>query len=238
MAHSSYMQIISNLLFSGSGVDKSKSRCHLYRLLCGIFSLMFLLTACTTLRLPEYRAQPVEHYHNSQTKDGLVMAIHPITKKAETKKWFGIDLLKKGVLPILVVLANRNASSSFAMSKDQVFIMDEETSGRITSKRNQVASSSGGEAALLVGTVLISLPLVIAGLKTASNADVVNRNLAEKELHKTTISPGEQVHGFAYFQIPKEKEITGRYHVIVKVSEVFTDEVTTFDFVISLNLER
>jgi hypothetical protein len=99
-----------------------------------------------------------------------------------------------------------------------------------TSQKKQIASGTSGTAMAMVGAAAISLPLVIVGMKLASDATVIQHNLAEKELYKRTLPPGQNVHGFVYYPFPKDTAITGRHRFVVELIEPTSGEATSFVF--------
>jgi hypothetical protein len=80
---------------------------------------MLLATGCV-LRLPPYEAQPIANYEHTQTKDGRVVAIHPIIDAHESETYFGMDLLGTRVLAVFVASENRAPSSSFILLKENI----------------------------------------------------------------------------------------------------------------------
>ena len=215
-----------------------RPRFLLRRLLCSILSVAVFVSGCATMKLPEYKAQSIEAYPNSHVKDGLMVAVDPVTEESELKKYFGINLFAKGLLPVLVVAENRSKSSSFVLSKDQVFIQKAESNREHSSERKDVTSTGGGIAMATVGAALLALPLVVVGLKMSSNATVIENNLAEKQLYRTTVSPGHRVHGFTYFQIPKEKEFAPGHCVSVEALQLPAGNKVTFEFPLNLMADK
>jgi hypothetical protein len=68
-------------------------------------------------------------------KQGLLIAIRPITDKTEIEQSFRTSLLDKGILPILVVAKNKNPSLSFVLSRDNIAVVDQETLERVRSSQ-------------------------------------------------------------------------------------------------------
>ena len=85
---------------------------------------------------------------------------------------------------------------------------------------------------------MAAAPLLFAGLKMASNATVIQHNLADKEFYSRTLGPGEKAQGFVYFQFPKESPPSGNYHVVAEVKTSAGGKGTTFDFPVNLTLPK
>ena len=60
-----------------------------------------------------------------------------------------------------------------------------------------------GTVALLASPV-VGAPFLFAGLKMSSDSDIVEYNLADKELYSHTLGPGEQTHGYVYVKLPEK----------------------------------
>ena len=202
--------------------------------------LASLLVGCGTMEVTKFKTRNADSYANTAEKNGVTIGVQPITDKREVKETFKINLLEKGLLPILLVAENHSASSSFILAKDKVFVLNEATGTTSLSQQSKVTSQTAGDAtaiagaSLLAATSLAGAPLMIAGLKMASDATVIQHNLADKELYSRTLGPGEKAQGFIYFHYPKGDPLSDAYHVLVEVKESSTGESTAFDFKVNL----
>jgi hypothetical protein len=182
-------------------------------------------------------------YTQHEQTNGVVVGIRPMTDKQEIMDTFKINLLEKGLLPILVVVENQSASDSFIIAKDKVYVLNEATGTTSSSQRKKV-TSGGGEALAITGGILVATgslvaaPLLFTGMQKASNASVIEFNLADKEFYSWTLGPGEKAQGFVYFQFTKNSPPSGNYHVVAEVKNPATGEATTFDFPANLTLPK
>ena len=109
-----------------------------------------------------------------------------------------MNLLEKGLLPILLVAEKHSTSSSFILAKGKVFVLDEATGATSVSQLAKVTSQTAGDAtaiagaSLLAATSLAGAPLMIAGLKMASDATVIQHNLADSGGERRGVSPPVQ----------------------------------------------
>src|ERR1017187_7148030 len=178
-------------------------------------SLMF--AGCTTMSVTPLTTGNADSYTQHEQKNGLVVGIHPMTDKREIKDMFKINLLDKGLLPILVVAENQSPAASFIIAKDKVSILNE-ANGTTSSSQRKKVTSGGGEALAITGGILVATgslvaaPLLFTGMQKASNASVIEFNLADKEFYSGTLGPGEKAQGFVYFQFPKGSPPSGNYH--------------------------
>ncbi len=193
-----------------------------------LLSIMIVLHACTTLQLPEYQAKPLARYPSSLSKDGLSVAIHPLTDGEENEKYFGTDLVSNGIL-LVFVIARNEGSSSFILKKDQFSLGNIDRLTESTSDRERFGSESGGKGVLLVGALLISLPLQFLGGKMISNATIIKQNFLVKELQTETLSPGKTTQGFVYFRLPEERVSQNQWHIHLEAVDLKTKETEPFN---------
>jgi hypothetical protein len=207
-------------------------------------SVSLLLAGCTTMSVTPLTTGGADSYTQHEQTNGLVIGIRPMTDKREIKGMFKVNLLDEGLLPILVVAENQSGSASFIIAKDKVYVLNEATGTTNTSQQKEVASGTAGTAVGITGAVLVgagslaAAPLLFTGLKMASNATVIQYNLADKEFYSRTLGPGEKAQGFVYFQFPKESPPSGNYHAVAEVKNSATGEATTFDFPMKLTLPK
>ncbi len=205
------------------------------RLLVMAAAMSALSTGCGTMEVTALKTQGAAAYAQHAEKDGVTIGVHPLTDRKEIKETFRVDLRESGLLPILLVAENHHASASFILAKDKVYVLNEATQATNTSQQTKVASETGGQAAAALGVAGISLPLVVVGLKLASDATVIQHNLADKEFYSRTLGPGQKAQGFIYFKYPKGTSLAGAYRVVVELKNSSTGAVTPFDFKVNLN---
>ena len=203
-------------------------------------ALACVLTACSTMKVPEFKVRETASYQFATETNGLMVAVQPVTDKKQLKETFQVDLVNKGIVPILVVVENRS-NSSFLVAKEKVHVVNASASTN-SSVGRKVASGSGGEQTAMAGAallgvavlaapaaVVVAAPLVIAGAKAASNADVIRHNLADKGLTSHTVEPGKRAYGYLYFDLPKGEKFGGR-QVLVELTDTATSQPLTFVF--------
>ncbi|MGR9053802.1 MAG: hypothetical protein ACU84J_14245, partial [Gammaproteobacteria bacterium] len=160
---------------------------------------------------------------------GLSITVHPLSKK-EIDEIFMIDLLDKGVLPILIIADNRNASTSFILSKKKVAVVDQKAIKTININRTKVVSDTAGEVMSEGVSAILPLPLIVAGAKMTSDAQVIQHNLGVKELQSRTLDPNQSAHGYVYFQFPKSGvEKLNNFHVLIEAIDTFDFQLISFD---------
>lgn len=169
--------------------------------------LMFLVfVGGCSMSLPEYPLVSVDECVYRTEKDPVAVAVLPLTQKNEVKRYFGADLLDRGVLPVCVVVENASRTSSFVVDRSKVSLVGDEQKGQ----NDEDGKSDAGEVIATAGAVaLVTGPLVAApvglliGAKVSSDAQMVQQNMTAKQLDRHTVSPGETVQGFVYFDISR-----------------------------------
>ena len=80
-----------------------------------------LATACT-VAVPELKVRPASSYANTADKDGLRIAVHPITDNGEMEDAFQVNLLEKGLLPVLLVVETHSTTTSFIVARENLMV--------------------------------------------------------------------------------------------------------------------
>lgn len=216
---------------------KTSLKLRFREMLICVLSSVLVCNGCATMHLPEHEAQSFDHYKHAQAKSELAVAIQPLTDKKDIKEYFGTNLMSMNVLPIFITAENRNSSSSFILSKDRFSL------GAAQSAHNNLAQAgsgreSAGQSVALVGAALISLPMLFAGMKMLSDSTVIQHNLKVEELQTNTLSPGEKVQGFAYFQLPDEKTRPNQWNLHLEALDTRSKKTEGFDFTFTLEGEE
>lgn len=194
--------------------------------------LIVEIGGCAQTPIRQYPVQPVDSYSQTESRNGLTVAIKPVTDKQELLHYFGFDLRDSGVLSIYVVIENSNTKGSFIVS-DGSFVLGEETSSENMHSPDDknIASPTGG-GAIAIGSFVTPLivfpPVFIAGAHLANDASRKNLNVAINKFQTGTVSPGETEYGFAYFQVPKE--INGNMVFMVTLDDLGSSDQIDFSF--------
>lgn len=200
-------------------------------ILFAAITLSASLAGCSAKRLPDYTPSPLHEYSNKSVQEGLTIAIQPMTNEEEIKRYFGIDLLEKNVLPIFIVMENQSSKSSFVLTKKDIGLSNEEDQGSSPSNgsTSSPVSRSDEEVAAAMAIVTVFGPLFSAGMESF-NAEV-ERNFAMKEFQQATLSPGNKESGFVYFRIPESTHDTNRWRVQIKAFDLTKRARLPFDYV-------
>ena len=200
------------------------------------------MVPCAAASFPDYPVRAAGDYATFVEKSGLTIAAHPVDNVRDQETYFGAKLIRKGYLPIFIVMRNASASDSFLLKKDAVKyrVLDAAAAKvptpEIRSKAGETSviadaalSTIGAVGGTIAGVGPIGnpLPLESAGLKLISTASEVQQNLLKKELQSKTLSPGASAWGFLYVGVPKDS--ARRIHLRIPFMRVGSDDTIEFD---------
>ena len=212
-------------------------------------ALLLFGAGCSTMKVAPLTTGSAGSYSQHEQKIGLVVGVRPMADKREIEEMFKVNLLDKGVLPILIVAENQSSTASFIMAKEKISILNEATGTAKSSQRGKVTSGAGeglrdagsvmvGVGGFLPPLLVVGAPLLFTGMQKASNVSVIEFNLADKEFYSSTLGPGEKAQGFVYCQFQKDSPLSGQFHVAAEVRNPATGEATSFDFPVTITLPK
>ena len=73
----------------------------------GAIAVAFMATGCATT-FPDYPVHPAASYKHHLEQNGVIVAIQPLTKASEQRKYFDTNLASRDILPVFVVVENHN----------------------------------------------------------------------------------------------------------------------------------
>lgn len=185
------------------------------------------MSGCATMSLPEYEPAPPSEFRARASVESLDVAAYAMESEQEVTTYFGANLPNEGVLPVLVVVSN-HGPKSFLLRRDDVLLQaGPAVAGAASTAQSGV--DSGGTGVAVAGAVLMSPILQFTGFKMMSDAQVIARNMAAKELQATTVSPGKTVHGFVYFGMTRSVWEQSAWTVRVRLRELGSDTVLNVD---------
>jgi hypothetical protein len=171
---------------------------------------------------PDYPRKQAKECRVLAEKSGIVIGLEPVESVQTQRTYFGVDLAKKGFVPVFVVIENGTRSDSLIFDKSRV------TYGDAASALAAPRTGTGAGKAL----ALSAIPLIggFAGTQAIADAAQIQHNLMKKEVQSTTISPGKSVHGFLY--IPgTSKSSREKITLRIPISKAGTDEDLDLDLV-------
>ena len=200
-------------------------------------ALIFALSGCATKVIPAYQAKSVSAYTLSHTKDGLSIAVYPITDEKESDKYFGTNLSEAGILAVMVMAENAAGGSSKTLSPENFSLNRGHVSSLSTKVSGKFGKSSVGQGLAMVAPVIGGLPLLLVAASMMANATVVKHNLEQRAFRSKTLSAGKQTEGFVYFKLPDEELESGEVWVM-RVDAIDMKSRDTIDFEFNIDLKE
>src|SRR5687768_8155895 len=129
---------------------KTQIRYALLALTAGAF-----ISGCSTMNVPEFKAQPASAYRYRAETNGLTLAVEPFTGKRQMKETFNMYIVNKGIVPVLVVAEN-NSSSSYLLAKEKAFV----GKGSTKALTQQLSTGGTGDTAAKIGAGFLAVSIV------------------------------------------------------------------------------
>ena len=150
---------------------------------CGCAAVLGLMVSgCTAhVAFTKRPIGPIRAYTCRQEVEGLTMAVDPITNATEVVQLFGMDLLAKGMIPVLVIASNYSDSVSYVVAPEQFRLLNGKYE---SSQKSAVAGTGGAEAAGWTVAVLGIGPTLIAAPLLPANGELIRviRELVQQRL--------------------------------------------------------
>lgn len=201
-------------------------------------AVVLLVSACATA-LTSYEPQPIDRYRNTQTKNGLAIAVDPVRSGH-----FGLDLPSTDVIAVYVVAVNRHPSSSYVLSRQRIALIagdlqaarkDTSPGGRDTRAATGVGSNRPVDPTIFfnpVGLVVIAalIPVALTVQHAETSGEETQYRLRAQEFQNRTLAPGEGAAGFVYFQLPRGVRLPPKWTVRIEASTAGHDDRMPFEF--------
>jgi hypothetical protein len=164
-------------------------------------------SGCST-SFPDYPIVSIAQSPYRIQKDFIVAAISPVTNRDESKKYFGVDMAARKILPVQVQVENRSDKTSLVLDRQKVSLEGSEQGEHqreVSNSRTGEILATAGAAALITGPLVAAPVALLIGSKMSSDAQMVQQNMMAKRLDRHTLSPGTAERGFVYFDTSRYK---------------------------------
>jgi hypothetical protein len=180
---------------------------------------------CSAASFPDYPVKPASEYPAAIEKSGYVVAAIPVEDRNDQRKYFGLDLRSRGLIPLFLLVENRTADNSVLLKKDSLMYSP---AGKSGSTLPDAAKSSRVDKTV---TALSYVPSVymFMSIIVSSKTKERRQHLLETELQSATVSPGQSVHGFIF--LPAKRGYLSRKKMQLNITLVKSgsDDVVTID---------
>jgi hypothetical protein len=214
----------------------------------------FIFFACVTAKPSAIDDDLTHQKGDEEIKNGLRVFVRPLTDEQEVEKYFGANLLEKNILPVFVLVENKNPTRYFLVEPAG----QDDHSSNNTTDRNGGESKPEGDASIsstgakemvnetgrdrfLASTGILGGPIIfLAVLPLAVMSDFqygptdasksLQQALISQAMRKQTLTPGRTEQGFLYYRLPSDSSTDRTIGILIKSTDVETQEVTYFRF--------
>jgi hypothetical protein len=218
-----------------------------FSLITSILSMIFLaLAACAHVEMDKVSAEVASSVRFKSQANGLLISIDPYMEEERLVRFFGVDLLSRGVLPLLIYFKNVDAEDGYVLLHEKSTLLMRSSDSEIaegnenrTDDQNLKTQESqekgnsvtGFAAASGIAAVGLTPPgmLMFAFSQTAhENEELISRNIEDKKIMEKTVYPGDSQSGFIYFQLEKREAVEDLVAVHLEVRNIRTGEIISF----------
>lgn len=165
------------------------------------WSLLFLfgLTACGSYKVVKLPLREADLYPLSQTREGITVAIDEIGNPERAMKFFDVNLIKKGILPINIVVSNHGEHRAVLKPSDVMVLRGKEV---IDPLPIEAVAEIAKRDSLFI---------------TDKTSQQIEKFLSNISLTETILIPNESYHGVLFFKVAIRKKKQYRFFTIVRL---------------------
>ena len=181
--------------------------------------------SCGAASFPDYPVKPANEYSTAIEKSGYVVAAIPVEDRKDQRKYFGLDLRSRGLVPVFLVVENRTSDNSVFLKKDSLMYSPAGKSG--STLPNAAKSSRFDKTVTALGyvpSVYMFMPLIVSS-KTKER----RQHLLETELQSATVSPGQSIPGFIFVPVTRGYSSRKKMQLNITLVRSGSDDVVTID---------
>ncbi len=200
----------------------------------GVLVITVLVSGCASYSPSLVRLEPNGPTMSRQVSGDLTIYIDEFATPEKSEKAFDANLVKDGVLPLLILMEN-NGQHSYEVRKMDIVVQDETSNSMLTSLTTEQAATKAKKNAITraVGWSLI-VPIIaipVAATASAIHTSKVNKQILQdfsaKGFPDGTIMPNKDRSGFVFFELPKgRKDLSGLHLQVTARNEVTGTLVT------------
>ncbi|MDY6843056.1 MAG: hypothetical protein SVW57_03060 [Thermodesulfobacteriota bacterium] len=217
-----------------------------FHTLMSLFLFGLLCAACATTKLaPELPIKPIEKYLHRQEKDGLVFALEPLSDPRQLREYFGDNLLKKGILPVLVVAQNRNDIETYIVSEESVSMNPgtDQGTGNVRESKGIASSAEARDAVYekdyegvrLAIIAPILLPAAFVDWGPTEHSKSVQQSIMSKALRRKSLVPGQSYSGCIYIKLPPDGSYDEAITIVLTAEKLKDGDSLRFTFPVNIS---
>jgi hypothetical protein len=238
----------NKVLLKTSPLKVSSYQNNIGRITALLIMVIIALPGCAdrVRTIPELGILKPSQYHYCQEEKGLRIALDPIMEEDRLKTYFGEDLLKLGIMPVLVVAENEGADSCYLIEEKRFAVKIKEGyrfKGKDPYTKDTLAHEKvltlakgrvltpGESVAVLTAMPLIGvIPLALLLDQRKAQMDYVYMNIKNRSFVDRTVYPGETHSGFIYFRVPGREAVNQIDGINLTVKDLRSEKEQEFTF--------
>lgn len=167
---------------------------------------------------------------------GLKVSAEPFIEKHKLLRFFGSDLLSKGLVPVLIIFENQNAGDGFIIVHERAKLTIEKSSPESKNDARASYNRYSTEPPLTYSISPVTdfaVPIlfgIVGGVVVEQhyvNLAIIARNMEEKKLVDKIVYPGNSHYGFVYFRIEIEDDAVLIKDISFDAKNIRTNEMIT-----------
>jgi len=193
-----------------------------------------VLSGCASYSPSLVRLQPTGPTTSKQASGDIMLYVDEFATPEKSEKAFDTNLVKEGVLPLLIQVQN-NSPYPYEVKKMDIILQEAGTSTTLTpltpeqaakrAKKNAVTRAVGWS--LIVPIIAIPVAVTASAIHTSKVNKQIAQDFSAKEFPDGTIMPNKEQFGFLFFELPKGRKDLSGLNLQVTPRKVDTGEFLT-----------
>jgi hypothetical protein len=180
-----------------------------------LLMVLLVASACASFELVELPVREADVYPTAHERDGVAVAVEPMLDGRRAERYFGADLLRRGILPVQVIVSNHGAARVRIRPADVLLLDDRHVIDPLP--------------ATAVAEIPKAKGLFVTGA-TAARLDALYREL---ELRERVLAPDESYRGVLFFDVGVRPEPDRFGTRFFRLTNLFSEPPLRLDVVLT-----
>ena len=200
----------------------------------GLLVIIMLLSGCASYSPSLVRLEPGGPTTSRQVSGDLTIYVDEFATPQKSEKAFDTNLIKEGVLPLLIQVQN-NGQHPYEVKMMDITVRENDTHTVLRpltpeqtankAKKNAVSRAIGWS--LIVPIIAIPVAATASAIHTSKVNKQILQDFSAKGFPDGTIMPNKDRSGFVFFELPKgRKDLSGLNLQIASRNEVTGESLT------------
>jgi hypothetical protein len=198
-------------------------------------AILALLRVALAGQYADYQPLAASGYPSFQEQQGIRLAVVPLFDRSSQKRYFGLNLLAQGFLPVYVVIENHANAQSAILLRDRIVCkLDDSPPVSQDPQHPRPVPSDSAQAMALLAVQTLNIAGMLNAMSIGSSISNARMNLMKKELRSQTFSPGKSGGGFVFVPVGKGGKSVREVFLDVPVKAGPPDQDIHFNFRIEM----